>query len=402
MDLNETTLHFISEHRTDDVYALALQAHKYPAVDVAAAITQIAGWQQIRHKIPSWAAHHRLLYPPHLPLEQCSSEATARYKALLMGRLSGDRQQLTDLTGGFGIDFSFLAPLFGHADYVERQELLCRLARHNFPLLGLHRADIHCADANEYLPTAAHADWIVVDPARRNHRGDKVAAIADCEPDIAALEPLLLRKATRVMVKLSPMLDLTQALHTLSHVEEAHIVSAGNECKELLLILNADACRPPDEVPIHCINLQSRQPALTFTRRQERDSACPLASSLGNYLYEPNASLLKAGAFRSLCRLYPVEKLHPSSHLYTSEQYLPDFPGRKFRIEGLSAPNRKAGSHLWGPDRKANLTTRNFPIGANELRKRLGLTEGGDRYLFATTLADGQKVLIGCRLPNPA
>ena len=393
MDFNDTTRDFILQHHTDDVYALALQAGKYPGVDMPAAITQIAGWQAARDKIPSWAAQEDICYPAHLPLEQCSSETTARHKSAIIAGKADERNRLADLTGGFGIDFAFMAPLFCHADYVERQEALCALARHNFSLLGLHNVEIHQTDSVHFLGTMPHADWIFIDPARRDSHGGKTVAIGDCEPDVAALESLLLEKATRVMVKLSPMLDLTQALYTLQ-VEEAHLISVANECKELLLVLNRGNNLPPNETPIHCTNLQSRQPTITFTRRQEKESPCPLSETPRQYLYEPNASLLKAGAFRYLCQLYPIVKLHPNSHLYTSDQYLPDFPGRKFRIEGHCAANKKEAARLLSGNKQANLTVRNFPIGVNELRKRLGLSEGGDRYIFATTLANGQKALL--------
>lgn len=242
-------------------------------------------------------------------------------------------------------------------------------------------------------------DCIFIDPARRDGHGGKTVAIGDCEPDIAALEELLLRKARHVLVKLSPMLDLTLALNDLKHVHQAHIVSVGNECKELLLLLGQGESLPTDDVPIHCINFTSA-PApqtLVFTRGQEKECTCPCTPQLKSYLYEPNASVLKAGAFRSLSLLYKVEKLHPNSHLYTSDSLLPDFPGRKFRISSSCGFSKKEVKEMLAAEKKANLTVRNFPATVAELRKRLKLAEGGDTYLFATTLADERKVLIRCR-----
>lgn len=396
MTLTEETLQFIRLHRIDDVRSLALQAGRHPGVNMPAAVTQIAGWQAARTKIPTWAATDGILYPPHLSMEQCSSELTADYKAAIVAQAGGERHSLTDLTGGFGIDFSALAAEFERVDYVERQEVLCELARHNFPLLGLKHATVHQADATEYLQGMEPVSWLFLDPARRDGHGGKTVAIADCEPDVAQLEPLLLAKAGRVLLKLSPMLDLAQALHTLKYVVQAHVVAVGGECKELLLVLAADAALQPDEVPICCVNLPAAANAFTFSRQGEQDAPCAYADAPRAYLYEPHAALLKAGAFRSLSHIYKVEKLHPNSHLYTSDMPVDGFPGRTFRVEGWSGFGKREVKALLDGLKKANLTVRNFPASVAELRKRLKLGEGGDTYLFATTLAEGQKALIRC------
>ncbi len=406
MPLSPDTLRFIREHRRDDVRSLALQARRYPSVDMPAAITQISGRQIAKEKIPAWAGNENILYPAHLSLEQCSSQVTAQYKAEIIGNLPRTRQEhpakagtFTDLTGGFGIDCAFLSSRFGHATYVERQEALCRIAAHNFPALGLNHISVCHADSVRHLQEMEPVDCIFIDPARRDGHGGKTVAIGDCEPDIAALEELLLRKARHVLVKLSPMLDLTLALNDLKHVREAHIVSVGNECKELLLLLGQGETLPTDDIPIHCVNFTSAPApqALVFTRGQEKECACPYTPLLKPYLYEPNASVLKAGAFRSLSSLYKIEKLHPNSHLYTSDSLLPDFPGRKFRITSSCGFGKKEVKEMLAAEKKANLTVRNFPATVAELRKRLKLAEGGDTYLFATTLADGKKVLIRCQ-----
>lgn len=398
MTLTEATLRFIAEHRRDDVRALALQAGKYPDVDMPTALTQIAGRQTAETKVPTWATTESILYPPHLSMEQCSSEVTAHYKASVVNGYDGSCQSLADLTGGFGIDFSFLAPHFGQATYVERQEVLCEAARHNFPLLGLSTARVIHADGVDYLRQMPAVDWLYLDPARRDGHGGKTIAISDCEPDVAALEPLLLEKATRVLVKLSPMLDLTQALHTLKHVTAAHVVSVSGECKELLLVLTNDTSPQTEYVPIHCINLPNVT-KFTFTRHEEQEAPCRYADAPRTYLYEPNASLLKAGAFRSLSYIYKVEKLHTNSHLYTSDEALPCFPGRMFRIDSWCGFGKREVKELLDGVQKANLTVRNFPATVADLRKRLKLAEGGDIYLFATTLNDGRKVLLRCSKP---
>lgn len=392
-ELSPETLAFIDSHRGDDVRTLALQAKKYPAVDMAEAVVQIAGYQIAEKKVPLWAQTAGIRYPQHLSMEQCSSEVTARYKASLV---SGDT--LTDLTAGWGVDCSFLARNFRCADYVERQETLCRIAAHNFPLLGLPHVRIHCADAVEYLQSMEPVDCLFLDPARRDSHGGKTVAIAECEPDVCRLEPLLVEKGKTVMIKLSPMLDMASALRDLQYVRRIHVVSVNNECKELIILLR----KAPDEeeaaageVIISCeqvVNNSVRQ-HFQFTFSEEKSAGCPLAESVGNYLYEPGAALLKAGPYRLLATRYGVEKLHPNSHLYTSSG-LVDFPGRRFRVTAVSGFGKKDLKVLLEGVEKANLTVRNFPSSVAELRKKLKLKEGGDTYLFATTLASGEKVLI--------
>lgn len=392
MQLSPETQLFIREHQSDDVRALALQAKKYPDVDMPTAITQIAGRKIAAEKIPSWREIEDIWYPKHLSLEQCSSEITARYKASLL-----QGESLADLTAGFGIDCSFLAADFKTVTYVERQKELCEIAAHNFPILNLNHITVKNEDGVAYLKEMSPVDCIFLDPARRNEHGGKTVAISDCEPDVAKLEGLLLSKANRVMVKLSPMLDLSLALKALEYTQEVHILSVNNECKELLLLLGQE---PPKEVPIHCVNLFTKgtqeEQHFIFTREQEQRNECIYTDILGNYLYEPNASLLKAGAFRSITAAYPVMKLHPNSHLYTSNVLITDFPGRVFRIVNQCSFNKKEIKESLTDLKKANITVRNFPATVAELRKRINLTEGGDTYLFASTLNNGQKVLIRC------
>lgn len=403
MKQSQPTLDFIREHAGDDVRTLALQAKKYPEVDIPAAIVQIAGRQAAKDKIPSWAATEGILYPRHLSLEQCSSEMTARYKALLFEgeEKDGLNGSLADLTGGFGIDCAFLSTCFRKVTYVERQEELCEIAGHNFPLLGLNHVTVCNEDGVEHLQHMQPVDCIFIDPARRNEHGGKTVSIADCEPDIAQLEEILVTKARRVLVKLSPMLDLTLAMNDLHHVCEAHIVSVNNECKELLLVLKNEVLSPKNEpvreVPIHCVNLSPKgDQHFVFTREQEQTASCSFTSEPETFLYEPHASLLKAGAFRSVSHIYKVKKFHPNSHLYTSDELIENFPGRAFRILSTGSFNKKEMKDVLGGIKKANLTVRNFPASVAELRKRLKISEGGDTYLFATTLADDSKVLIRC------
>lgn len=399
MQISPETQAFIREHQADDVRILALQSRKYPDVDMPTAITQIAGRQVAAEKIPSWKEIEDIWYPKHLSLEQCSSEITARYKARLLARLPKS-ESFTDLTGGFGIDCSFLAAGFRSATYVERQEDLCQIAAHNFPILGLNHLNVRNEDGVSYLEAMSPVDCIFLDPARRNEHGGKTVAISDCEPNVAELEELLLSKADSVMVKLSPMLDLSLALKELQHTREVHIISVNNECKELLLLLGQSLSENTVETPIHCVNLFTKsepgEQLFSFSREQEQRSECTYTNILGTYLYEPNASLLKAGAFRSISAAYSLKKLHPNSHLYTSETLIDDFPGRTFRIVNHHSFNKKEIKEGLSDLKKANITVRNFPATVAELRKRTKLTEGGDTYLFASTMNDGQKVLIRC------
>lgn len=389
MEMTMETLRFIEEHKEDDIRMLALQGKKYPRVDMPVAVTQIAGRQIASRKVPSWSQIPGLYYPRHLSMEQCSSEAAALYKASL---LKGD--SFADLTGGFGIDCAFISRNFRRADYVERQKELCEIALHNFPLLGLAHIRVHHRDAAAYLEEMAPVDCLYLDPARRDGHGGKTVAISDCEPDVRALEHLLVEKAKTVMVKLSPMLDMSQALHELKTIDEIHIVAVNNECKELLLILRKQPASP--ETSIHCehISTHGENRHYAFTQQEERNAPCPLADGVGTYLYEPNAAILKAGAFRSLTRSYPVEKLHVNSHLYTSSVWVSGFPGRCFRVEAISGFGKKELKDFLRETDKANLTVRNFPLSVAELRKRLKLGEGGEEYIFATTLSDGRKVLV--------
>lgn len=391
IQISPATQAFIREHQTDDVRTLALQASKYPGIDMPTAITQISGRQIAAEKVPTWKSTEGIRYPKHLSMEQCSSEITARYKASLLTGTS-----LTDLTGGFGIDCTFLSAGFQRVTYVEQQEELCEIAAHNFPLLGLNHISICHEDGIEYLQKMPQTDCIFLDPARRNEHGGKAIAIADCEPDVARLETRLLEKAERIMVKLSPMLDLSLALQELPHTTEVHIISVDNECKELLLILGHT---PPAHVPIHCVNLSTKAhdpQRFTFTREEEALAACTYTDSAGQFLYEPNASLLKAGAYKSLAQAYSLAKLHPNSHLYTSDTLRNDFPGRIFRVNHQYGFGKKEMKEMTTEVKKANITVRNFPASTNELRRRLKLAEGGDVYLFATTLGNEKKILIQC------
>ncbi len=390
MKISNETVQFIKEHLADNPSTLALQAKRYPEVDVPFAVTQIIGRRIALEKVPLWGNMDGIIYPKHLSLEQCSSEATARYKSSLA---KGDT--LVDITGGLGVDCAFLSANFKKAVYVERQKELCEIASLNFPLLGLSHIDVVNGDGVDYLSRIDKLDWLFIDPARRNEQGGKVVAIADCEPDVAELSEQLVSKASNVMIKLSPMLDLSLALHDLSFVKEVHVISVSNECKELLVVLSKYSTK--ERIPVYCVNILKNGNLQTYTfEKEDEQQGCAYSSEVGRFLYEPNASILKAGAYKSIANTYKLNKLHPNSHLYTSDESIPDFPGRKFECEAVFSLNKKEVKACIGHLKQANITVRNFPSSVAELRKRLKLSDGGDTYLFATILANDQKVIIKC------
>ena len=504
--MNQATFDFIRQHQDDDVRQLAFLGSKYPEVDMPFALDQIRGRKMARVKLPRWASIDGIIYPPHISMEQCSSEQTALYKAELAARLLGlfpsssengeekekesenasnlhlseicefagkgavdsefakneatyEKQQIlteseenvneikgephggdfsketgfVDLTGGFGVDFSYIASRLGvKSMYVERQAHLCEAAKENFGRLGLKNAIVKNGDGIEVLHSfaskkeAAASDslgitedqsqsllktnlglkLIFIDPARRDDAGNKVVSLKDCTPDVTLLQEEMLSKADYIIIKLSPMLDWHRAISELSHVREVHIISVNNECKELLLVLSArnmgemEASSADGEVKhagnlrIYCVN--DAQSFVCDELDMETSSVKIAPSTLEEmqYLYEPNASLMKAGCFSVLSERYDARMLSKNSHLFVSQAPIEAFPGRSFRIIAISSFNKKElKRHLSGIT-KANIATRNFPLSVAELRKRLKLKDGGETYIFATTLSDESHVLV--------
>ncbi len=392
--MNETTKRFVKEHRNDDVKALALQIRRDGDIDLTWALDQIQGWQTARRKLPSWAAIEDIIYPPHLSMEQCSSEQTARYKCSVVDTLpTGSHETLIDLTGGFGVDFSYLASCARHAIYVERIEHLCETAKHNFGLLGLDHATVIHAQAEDVLndlDSNPASTLIYLDPARRDSNSARTYAMADCTPNVLEMLDGLFRAAHHLLIKLSPMLDWHKAVSDLGgRVKEVHIVSTGNECKELLLLLSADH---EGEPAVHCINDNQ---SLIYLSPQGQ----PLKiadNEAANYLYEPNASVMKAGCFGIITERFAVKALAPDSHLFVSDEPVLDFPGRRFVIDGVTTMNKKELSRALSGVTRANIATRNFPMTAQQLRQRLRMQDGGECYIFGTTTASGQRIIYRC------
>ena len=446
--MNQATQDFIRQHQDDDVRQLAFLGSKYPEVDMPFALDQIRGRKMARVKLPRWASLEGIIYPPHISMEQCSSESTALYKAELAARLLGlpvsssgtemkaeNEIEFVDLTGGFGVDFSYIAARLGvKSMYVERQAHLCEAAKENFERLGLKNAIVKNGDGIEILHSfqpkkkdAASADdslgitydqprsllktnlglkIIFVDPARRDDAGNKVVSLKDCTPDVTVLQEEMLSKADYVIIKLSPMLDWHRAISELSHVREVHIISVDNECKELLLVLSArnlgdmEASSADGEVKhagnlrIYCVNDAQSFVCDELDMETSPVKIAPSTLEEMQYLYEPNASLMKAGCFCVLSERYGARMLSKNSHLFVSREPIAAFPGRSFRIIAISSFNKKElKRHLSGIT-KANIATRNFPLSVAELRKRLKLKDGGETYIFATTLSDESHVLV--------
>ena len=501
MTINQATIDFIRQHQDEDVRQLAFLGSKYPEVNMPFALDQIRGRKMAHVKLPRWASIEGIIYPPHISMEQCSSEQTALYKAELAARLLGlsvsssenekecekasnshfskicefasegavdsefaknedtcKKQQIltecnkcvnkskekpneedfseefefVDLTGGFGVDFSYIASRLGvKSMYVERQAHLCEAAKENFERLGLKNVSVKNGDGIEVLhsfhskknaasdtlgiteeqsqsllKTNFGLKLIFIDPARRDDAGNKVVSLKDCTPDVTVLQEEMLSKADYVIIKLSPMLDWHRAISELSHVREVHIISVNNECKELLLVLSArnlgdmEASSADGEVKhagnlrIYCVN--DAQSFVCDELDMESSSVKIAPSTLEEmqYLYEPNASLMKAGCFGVLSERYDARMLSKNSHLFVSREPIAVFPGRSFRIIAISSFNKKElKRHLSGIT-KANIATRNFPLSVAELRKRLKLKDGGETYIFATTLSNENHVLV--------
>lgn len=504
--MNQATLDFIRQHQDDDVRQLAFLGSKYPEVDMPFALDQIRGRKMARVKLPRWASIDGIIYPPHISMEQCSSEQTALYKAELAARLLGlspsssengqekekesenasnfhlsefcefagkgavdsefaknedtcKKQQIlteskenvneikeephegdfseetgfVDLTGGFGVDFSYIASRLGvKSMYVERQTHLCEAAKENFGRLGLKNAIVKNGDGIEVLHSFASKKddaaseslgitedqsrsllktnlglkLIFIDPARRDDAGNKVVSLKDCTPDVTLLQEEMLSKADYVIIKLSPMLDWHRAISELSHVREVHIISVNNECKELLLVLSArnmgvmEASSADREVKhvgslrIYCVNDAQSFVCEELDMESSPVKIAPSTFEEMQYLYEPNASLMKAGCFGVLSERYDARMLSKNSHLFVSQAPIEAFPGRSFRIIAVSSFNKKELKRQLSGITKANIATRNFPLSVAELRKRLKLKDGGETYIFATTLSNESHVLV--------
>ncbi|MFD2571962.1 SAM-dependent methyltransferase [Spirosoma soli] len=394
MALLPTERQFIRNHISDDVRSLLLSAHS-PELDIKKVVAQIAARQKAQHKLPSWFANDALVFPPALSVEQASSERTAHYKASLV---SG--QRLIDVTGGMGVDSWAFAQRVEQVMYIEQQADLANLAGYNLPLLGATNVVVRAGNGLDVINELTQAaDWLYLDPHRRNEQGNKVVQLADCEPDISKADVLagLLTKTNRILLKTSPLIDIDATIRQLTSqsvcgIERVDVVAIQGEVKEVLFVIG-QAPFLANDVVTTAVNLTALGDIrFQFNKGDERSADIPFGDPQ-RYVYEPNAAVLKAGAFRLVAARFNLTKLSPNSHLYTSDELRPDFPGRAFELQHVIKPDRKALQALV-PGLKANLTVRNFPQTVAELRKKLTLQEGGNTYILATTLLNGEKRLL--------
>ena len=369
---------FVNAYKDEDTARLLLSAARYPAIDMPAAVQQIEGLRTAREKWPGLLACEEFIYPPRLNREQSSSETTARYKVSVISSFKSHPSSFTvaDLTGGMGIDTLAFAKVAQHVDYVERDPQLCSLMEHNLRALGVYNVTVHCADSMEWLMTAGRYDLIFVDPARRAASGRKVAAFEDCMPNILEHDEMLRMHCRMLMVKASPMIDIDLGCRQLGNVNEVHVVGVKGECKEVLFVCG----EPQGEPRITCGEV-------SFTRSEEAATKARYCQTIGRYLYEPDAMLMKGGPYKIIAERYGIEQLGHNTHLYTSEKRVAGFPGRMFEVmQELKLSRKEVAASI--PDGKAHVVTRNYPVEAAVLQRQLGLKEGGDIFVVATSVGD--------------
>ena len=361
-----------------------LKASLYPEWDMKAIAQQLVGKQIAKNKLPTWFDNNEVLYPVRLSMEQCSSEETAKYKTKIINSGCG-----IDLTGGFGVDTIFLSKKCESLIYCERNEDLASLVTHNFKALNQHNCEVYVGDGVEYIKNLKKIDWIFVDPSRRKE-SQRVFRLEDCEPNVTQLIDLFFDKADHLLIKTAPLLDIQQTLSDLEAVKEVHVISVNNECKEVLYLLEKDFI---GEALIFCVNLKKEHnEEFRFTLSQERE-VLSLYSEPLEYIYEANAAIMKAGAFKSIASKYELYKLHKHSHLYTSQKLISEFPGRSFKVKEVLNPDKKSLTKL---PKKGNLACRNYPHKVDVLKKKLKINDGGNDYIFATTLKGEKLKLIVC------
>ena len=388
MQIPEQVRAFIKEHLSDDVRKLILQKDKFPEVDIHFVARQIEGRRKAMEKFPRLAKNEAFIYPSKEAMEQCSSEYTAQYKASLVQDAT-----VADITGGLGIDSLYLSESNMRVVHIERNPELQEIAAHNFSALQRNNIQSHCSDAIAFLEnTDMFFDLVFIDPARRDSSKNKVFLFSDCEPDVTKLRKLLFSKTKRVLIKASPFLDISKAVAELGNISHVHIVAVKNECKELLF-----EC-VPESTPlqqIHCVNILSdgSSKKFTFSPDEERESVVQYSDKLLSYLYEPNVTIIKSGAFKLFGQQYHLEKLHPNSHLYTSMNLVEHIPAKRFLVEAVF-PFDKKGIQQYIPEKKANLVIRNFPSSVDEAKKKFHIEDGGEIYVYLTTLQNGQKIAI--------
>lgn len=362
---------FIEQHITADVNQLALQAHRYKDLPMGFILEQIKARQKAKKKLPTWHSNYLLIFPTSLSQEQASSEETAAYKTQIV-----QGKTLIDLTGGLGVDVLAFAETFKAVHYVEQQEVVAEAAQHNFQVFGKQNIQVHNSTAEQYLDKCPEVDVIYLDPARRGDKGERVFGFDDCTPNVLELLPKLFEKANQVLIKASPMIDITEAVRQLGSTKAIHVLSAANDCKELLFLLEKGFSGEPEitAVALGKGNLKSMfpEPALQLQ-----------FSEVKKYTYLPDVALTKAGLFQLPAEAFGVEKLHLHTHAYTSDVLKTDFLGRVFKVNAIEKLDKKALQKHLG--KQANVIVRNVPISVEQVRIKLGLKDGGKDYLIVLT-----------------
>ena len=361
-------------------------------------LQQVEGRQRTHDKLPTFAQIEDWWYPVRLSCEQCSSEATARYKAAIIRQLGKKQDILIDLTGGYGVDTYFLSEQTAQAHYVERNEELCRIAQHNFQIANkpIH---VHNTSAEDFLAQYSMAGSVssdvkkevvvYLDPARRDAHGGKVFRIEDCEPNIIKILPSLRAISSTILIKFSPMLDITSALQSLGNEWDVHVVALHNEVKEIIFVTGNNR--------IHAVNiLHEGNDQFSFTRSEEKSALCAMADCICEYIYEPNAAIIKAGAFRLVSERYQLHKLDHNTHLYTADQLIEDFPGRVWKVIAQPIKNQRDIAAL-GIQRAAILT-RNYPLTPEELRKKFKVQESDSHFLIGARIATKPTLILAERI----
>ncbi|AZQ63256.1 SAM-dependent methyltransferase [Flammeovirga pectinis] len=392
--INQETKKFILDNEKENPSLVVLKAAKFANVDGKVAAQQIGARQKAKKKLPSWYENTNIEYPSKVPLEQCSSERAANFKSKIVKGNS-----LIDLTGGMGVDDWAFSKHFSKVTYFERQKDLSEITKRNFTTLNQLNIDVKSGDSLEWLQeNSNNFDVIYLDPARRDKENRKLVRVEDCEPNVLEFKDLLFHRADKVLVKLSPMIDIKSTLRSLPEVSNVWVVSVDGECKEVLFLLEK---QESTDVKIHTVDLkgEKKEIVFSFNLKEEEQNGVELASELHQYLYEPNASVMKGGAFKSISNRFGLKKLHINSHLYISDVLIEDFPGRKFEVtKQIQAQKKSIKKEI--PNLKANLSVRNFPQTVDQLRNKLKLKEGGEIYLFATTIMKEEKVLLVCKRIN--
>jgi predicted O-methyltransferase YrrM len=386
---------YLRQHEHDDERQLVLRQREILGVPAAQIAEQLAGRRKARIKVPEYYHAQGIIYPPGINFEQASSGQTAKLKSTLLRQSIPSQKSLVDLTGGFGIDSYYLSKVFQEVIYVEPNESLLDVARHNHEVLRASNIHYHPDSAENFIQTFQNKiDCVFIDPSRRKSDSRKVFRLQDCEPDITSLAKQIFERTDHLMIKTSPLLDIQQGLRELDHVERVYVVAIDNECKEVLFLLNSAFAGEPSITGIHVRHDQEEKFSFLLS---DESNITPTFGDIQEYLYEPNAALMKAGAFKILSSQFSMDKLHPSTHVYTTDRLVPDFPGRIFQTLSIVPSDPKVMRKIF-PDGKVNIITRNYPLRPEELQKKLQLKDGGDQYLLAFTSREGKRIVHATRI----